>query len=121
MHFFLQFPELCHFQKANYSFSLSPADTNSQPVASSDTRTFVGGGDRDIRGQLHNLKLDLKNFYKGRVNAELLGNGGRIAGPAFDCSISGMRCLCEESFTQCSYEFFSHRLQATTCSILRIL
>ena len=53
----------------------------------------MGGGDRDIQGQLLNLKLDLKNFYQVRVNAELLGNGGMITGPAFECSISGMKGL----------------------------
>ncbi|XP_064385634.1 uncharacterized protein LOC135334403 isoform X3 [Halichondria panicea] len=81
------FPDLCHFQSANYSFSLSSAVTNSAPVAKSDTLTFVGGADRDVEGQLGDLKLDLSVYYRVRVKSQLEG-GEMINAPSTLCNSS---------------------------------
>lgn len=71
----LQFPRLCEFQRANYSYSLSLADTNSSPEAASDTKTYTGGDDRRLEGQLLGLKLEIGPVYRARVMAELTESG----------------------------------------------
>ena len=66
-------------------------------VAESDTLTFVGGTDRDVEGQLGDLKLgdlklDLSVYYRVRVKSQLEG-GEMINAPSTLCS-SGIE-LCE--------------------------
>ncbi len=83
-----QLPQLCHFQRATYSFSLSPADADSESVAESGTRHFVGGADRDVVGQLRELKLDLSSYYQVSVIGQL-ESGETIIGSSTICSLSG--------------------------------
>ena len=60
-------------------------------VAESDTLTFVGGTDRDVEGQLGDLKLDLSVYYRVRVKSQLEG-GEMINAPSTLCS-SGNRVV----------------------------
>lgn len=87
-HTHTQFPQLCHFQRATYSFSLSPADADSESVAESDTRHFVGGANRDVVGQLRELKLDLSTYYQVSVRGQL-ESGETIIGSSTICLLSG--------------------------------
>ncbi len=62
-------------------------------MAKSDTLTFVGGADRDVEGQLGDLKLDLSVYYRVRVKSQLEG-GEMINAPSTLCNSSGIE-LCE--------------------------
>ncbi len=58
-------------------------------MAESDTLTFVGGTDRDVEGQLGDLKLDLSVYYRVRVKSQL--EGGEMINPLSTlCSSSGI-------------------------------
>ena len=71
----LQFPRLCDFQKAEYSYSLSLAETNSLPEVTSETKTYDGSDDRELEGQLLGLKLEIGPIYRVRVRAEVTETG----------------------------------------------
>ena len=77
---FLQFPRLCEFQRAEYSYSLSLADTNSSPEVTSETKTYDGSDDRELEGQLLSLKLEIGPIYRVRVRAEVTVTGEVFGG-----------------------------------------
>ena len=62
----------------------------------------MGGARKEVRGQLVNLKLDLRSYYQVSVSGQL-DNGDTLTGPGSVCTLTGMYIIIYVCALQCIY------------------